>query len=152
MYIIYISLFNYILPGNYCKYSRIYSPSDFAAVPDGNATPAQNTIILYCNMHNSITILYAVNYAILTNHKKIKKISKKVLTIVLTYVIIKSQQRQSNNAKPLHFNIKYSIEKHKKTNCRRSKVMTKTLLTIGLNDKDTERQEIETGAAKKHNS
>ena len=54
-------------------------------------------------MHNSITILYAVNYAILTNNKKIKKISKKVLTIVLTYVIIKSQQRQSNNAKPFTF-------------------------------------------------
>ena len=44
MYIIYISIFNYILPGNYCKRSRIYSPSDFAAVPDGNAEPAQNTI------------------------------------------------------------------------------------------------------------
>lgn len=95
MYIIYISIFNYILPGNYCKYSRIYSPSDFAAVPDGNAEPAQNTIILYCNMHNTIIILYAVNYAILTNRKKIKKISKKVLTIVLSYVIIKSQQRQA---------------------------------------------------------
>ena len=73
MYIIYISLFNYILPGNYCKRSRIYSPSDFAAVPDGKAEPAQNTIILYCNMHNAIIILYRVNYAKCTNIKKYQK-------------------------------------------------------------------------------
>lgn len=96
-------------------------------------------------MHNTTAILYAANYAILINHKKIKNISKKGLTIVTTYVIIESQQRQSNNASPLHFNC--SIEK-RKTNFRRSKVMTKTLLTIGLNDKDTERQEITTGEAK----
>lgn len=34
-YILYISIFNYILPGNncnYCKRSGIYSPSDFTAV------------------------------------------------------------------------------------------------------------------------
>ena len=54
-------------------------------------------------MHDTATILYAVNYAFLTNHKKIKKISQKGLTIVITYVIIKSQQRQSNNAKPFIF-------------------------------------------------
>lgn len=54
-------------------------------------------------MHNTITILHAVNYAILTNNKKIKNISKKGLTIVTTYVIIKSQQRQSNSAKPFTF-------------------------------------------------
>ena len=64
-------------------------------------------------MHNTITILYAVNYAILTNNKKIKNISKKVLTIVITYVIIKSQQRQATTQSLLHFNIKCSIEQHK---------------------------------------
>lgn len=78
-------------------------PFRFCSRSDGKAEPAQNTIILYCNMHNATVILYAVNYAILTNHKKIKNISKKVLTIVLTYVIIKSQQRQSNNTKPFTF-------------------------------------------------
>lgn len=112
---------------------------------DGRAEPAQYFIYLYYIMHNTTAILYAVDYAILINHKKIKNISKKGLTIVTTYVIIESQQRQSNNASPLHFNC--SIEK-RKTNFRRSKVMTKTLLTIGLNDKDTERQEITTGEAK----
>lgn len=79
MYIIYISIFNYISPGNYCKRSRIYSPSDFAAVPDGKAEPAQCSIYLYYIMHNTITILYAVNYAILTNNKKNQKYFKKRL-------------------------------------------------------------------------
>lgn len=54
-------------------------------------------------MHNTTAILYAVNYAFLTNHKKIKKYLKKSLTIVITYVIIKSQQRQGDNAKPFIF-------------------------------------------------
>ena len=52
-------------------------PFRFCSRSDGKAEPAQNTIILYCNMHNSITILYAVNYAILTNRKNIKKNIKK---------------------------------------------------------------------------
>lgn len=68
-------------------------PFRFCSRSDGKSEPAQCSIYLYYIMHNTITILYAVNYAILTNNKKIKNISKKVLTIVATYVIIKSQQR-----------------------------------------------------------
>lgn len=113
MYIIYISIFNYILPGNYCKRSRIYSNSDFAAVPNGKAEPAQCSIYLYYIMHNSITVLYVVNYAILTNNKKIKNISKKGLTIVSTYVIIKSQQRQAQRCSLQNQSIKNKIEQHK---------------------------------------
>lgn len=70
---------------------------------EGRAEPAQYFIYLYYIMHNTTAILYAVDYAILINHKKIKNISKKGLTIVTTYVIIESQQRQSNNAKPFTF-------------------------------------------------
>lgn len=44
---------------------------------DGRAEPAQYFIYLYYIMHNTTAILYAANYAILINHKKIKNISKK---------------------------------------------------------------------------
>lgn len=48
-------------------------PFRFCSHSDGKTEPAQNTIILYCNMHNTITILYRVNYAKCTNIKKISK-------------------------------------------------------------------------------
>lgn len=88
-------------------------PFRFCSRSDGKAEPAQYYTYLYYIMHNSITVLYAVNYAILTNNKNIKKVSTKVLTIVLTYAIIKSQQRQATTQSLLHFNTKCSIEKHK---------------------------------------
>ena len=67
-------------------------------------------------------------------------------------MLLLSHNKGKQQRKAFYISILDTILRNTKTNCRRSKVMTKTLLTIGLNDKNTERQEIETGAAKKHYS
>lgn len=68
---------------NIYQYSITFYPAIIAiiaSVPGFTAVPMvkqsrQYSIYLYYIMHDTTAILYAVNYAILTNHKKIKKIS-----------------------------------------------------------------------------
>lgn len=59
VYNIYINI-NYIPPGNYCKCSRIYSPSDFAAVPMVNQS-RRNVPYIYITLCTIQLLFYTLS-------------------------------------------------------------------------------------------